>query len=154
MRQIAPAVRWATLEVVLRDATGKLDSSGERPFSDALPGDGPAAAKTAIQKMRLVESQGWPAALLNVRDEHGKPRIEQSDEEEPPIYILKCKPACWRLYFYVDHGRHFFVYLYAKCKRKQRRDPEDSVRARRIRASLGPGGDGIDYFRFPDRVDV
>jgi len=146
---------WATLEVVLRDATGKLDSSGARPFSDALPSDGPAAAKTAIQKMLLVESLGWPSARLDLKDEYGKPRIERSDDKAPQIYILKCKPTCWRLYFYVDHKRKYFVYLYAKCKKKQRRDPADSASARRLYQSLsGPKSNGIDYFQFPNRNDV
>jgi len=143
---------WASLEIVLRDAAGNLDSTGARPFSDTLPSDGLASAKTAIQKMLLVESLGWPSALLELKDDYGKSRIERSDDKTPPIYILKCKPKCWRLYFYVDHKRKYFVYLYAKCKKKQRRDPADSARARKLYESLfGPKAHGIDHFQFPDR---
>jgi hypothetical protein len=143
-------INWRTFEVALRNASGDLT----RPFSDELHSDGPESAKSAIKKMLHVEARGWPGALLEFRDDNGKPRIAAADDKKPPIYILKCKPKCWRLYFYIDHNRHYFVYLYAKCKKKPRSDPADATRARKIYARRLSKGNGISEFPFPDRSTV
>jgi hypothetical protein len=89
-----------------------------------------------------------PDATGNLKDSRGKALIDRADEKEPAIWILKCWPSCWRLYFYVyvardDQDDRRIIYLYAKCKKKQRRDKSDSVYARRLYNGIGgPGGSG------------
>lgn len=140
---------WTTYEILLRDADGKLDAAGERPFSNDLAGDGDPV-QTAIQKMRLLQHHGWPDARLNLKDKRGKLLIDRADDEDPKIWILKCKPSCWRLYFCVYSDTKRIVYLYAVCKKRPDRDPADSVRARhRFDGFGGSRRSGIARFDFP-----
>jgi hypothetical protein len=143
---------WVTFELLLRGRDGALASDGERPFSSDLLVSGGDPLTTALQKMRLVEVHGWPDAKLSLRDKRGKGLIDRADDEkDQEIYILKCKPSCWRLYFCIYTEHHRIVYLYAVCKQKQRRNKADSVRARNRhrRIGNGPGRAGIAEFVFP-----
>lgn len=145
----APIAAWASFEVVLRGRDGKLDPKA-KPFSGVLfSGDGDEIT-TALQKMRLAQTHGWPDARLYLKDKRGKPLVDRADDEkEPPIYLLKCKPGCWRLYFYVDSAAHRFTYLSAKCKKKQEREASDSVRARNAYNNFVARNHGLVEFRFP-----
>lgn len=146
-----PTPPWESYEVVLRGVDGELDP-GQTPFSNELfSGDGDPIV-TALTKMWLVQLHGWPKARLVLKGPKGKPLIDRADDKEPPIWILKCKPSCWRLYFHVYAERARIAYLYAKCKKRTSRDAEDSANARRLVERIGPrssGGNGLVRFKFP-----
>src|SRR5687768_995408 len=54
--------------------------------------------RPAINKMRLVQDHGWPEARTSMKDDNGHRLIVKKNQI---IWLLKCKPSCWRLYFYV-----------------------------------------------------
>ncbi len=151
-RSYDPTPPWVTYEVLKRDSQGRLVASGERPFSESLA-DGGDCLASAIGKMWLVGAHGWPEAKRVLRDDKGRPLINRADDKDPAIWILKCKPSCWRLYFHVypnqNQGERRILYLHAKCKKKDRRDEEDARHARTVFESVRPGGSGIIRFEFP-----
>jgi hypothetical protein len=149
MGRFAPTPPWESFEVVLRGVDRRSDREQQTPFSDELfSGDGDPI-QTALQKMWLVQSHGWPEAIRQLRDGRGKPLIDRADDADPAIWILKCKPSCWRLYFHVYIAQSRIAYLYAKCKKRTRREAADSVRARRLFDGLRPGGSALAPFPFP-----
>src|SRR5437763_14757133 len=85
---------WVTYEVFQRDTQGKHTIT---PVSAALAASG-RIARQAITKMRIVQELGWPEAKRVLTDDYGHPLIVRKDEV---IWLLNCKPSCWRLYFYV-----------------------------------------------------
>lgn len=99
--------------------------------------------------MWVVGYHGWPKARLHMRDDRGKPLIVRADDLDPEIWILKCKPSCWRLYFHVYKESKRIVYLYAKCKKKDAQNDSDSAHARGAFNALRPGSSGIIKFDFP-----
>src|SRR5260370_2007918 len=135
---------WMTHEVLQRDDQGKHTIA---PFSDALAASGSLTTK-AITKMRMVQDLGWPAAKRVLTDDHGHPLIVKKDEV---VWLLKCKPSCWRLYFYVwKNGKDKrIIYLHAVCKKKDAEDPYDAAEARKIHDGIRPGGSAITLFDFP-----
>ncbi len=73
-------------------------------------------------------------------------------KKDDRIWLLKCKPSCWRLYFYVFYKqmlRKQIIYVYAVCKKKNREDPRAAAQAERIADEIRPGGSGITLFDFP-----
>jgi hypothetical protein len=92
----------------------------------------------------MVQELGWPEARRSLKDDHGKPLIVRKDE---PIWLLKCKPSCWRLYFYVWEKGEIkrIIYVHAVCKKTNKEDPRHAAEARRI---AGCGG-AITLFEFP-----
>src|SRR5580658_10010677 len=95
---------WTTYEVYERNAQGEHELT---PFSAALASSG-ALAKPAITKMRMIQTIGWPEAKRVMKDNHGHHLVVKKDGV---IWLLKCKPSCWRLYFYVNQKR--IIYLLA-----------------------------------------
>src|SRR6267154_4998287 len=85
---------WITYEVLQRDSQGEHTIM---PFSTALAVSGTTPTQ-AINKIRHVQALGWPVAKRELKDNHGHPLIVKKDDI---IWLLKCKPSCWRLYFYV-----------------------------------------------------
>ena len=148
MKRYDPTPPWETYEVILREADGTLSEGGVRPFSQKLADHGDPIT-TALGKMWLVGFHGWHKARLHLVDHIGKPLIVRADSKEPEIWILKCKPSCWRLYFHVYQDSKRIVYLYAKCKKKNAQDAADAARARTVLNGLRPGGSGIIAFEFP-----
>jgi hypothetical protein len=100
--------------------------------------------------MQLVQDWGWPTARDHMKDDRGKRLIAQKDDV---VWLLKCKPSCWRLYFYVrkDATENRIVYLLAVCKQQNQEDPADAKRARAIADEIRPGGSAITLFEFPAR---
>lgn len=135
---------WETFEVVERDADGNLSVT---PFSDTLAGSGIIAVQP-INKMRMVQEIGWPEAKRRLKDDQGRPLVAKKDEV---VWLLKCKPTCWRLYFRVyQNGKNKrLVYLHAVCKKSDKEDPGEAAEARRIADRISPGGSGITAFEFP-----
>jgi hypothetical protein len=144
---------WALYEVVERDDDGQLTAEGRRPFSETLLAGGDPI-DGAIRKMELLCHHGWPMARLHMKNGDGSPLVAEADssEDAKKIWILKAKPQCWRLYFYVNQQepeKPFFLFLLAICKKKQKQSASHSKRARRILDSLGPGGNGRIRFDLP-----
>jgi phage-related protein len=105
-----------------------------RPVSDALSG---SAEKIQVLKlMSRVEDLGLEdAKKLTVGGERRKRRIVKKEDF---IYLLKCTPSCWRLYFYVRETERRFVYVHAVCKKQDAEDPSDLATAKQryeVRAS-------------------
>jgi hypothetical protein len=95
--QTDPSSEWTTYEVCDVDESGLCTAT---PFYDILASsDG---LGKAARKMLLIEEFGWPAAKLLLTDDLGRRLVVKKDDL---IWLLKCKPSCWRLYFYVwDKG--------------------------------------------------
>src|SRR5688572_9484772 len=135
---------WESFEVVLR---GTVDST---PFSDVFfSGDGDPV-DTALRKMWLLQFHGWPLARTEMRDPRGK-QLRDKVNDDPDLWLLKSKPSCWRLYFYVYPSKKI-VYLYAVCKKKQKRNSNDGTKARSIYLDnlAGAGDRRIVNFTFPE----
>jgi hypothetical protein len=75
----------------------------------------------AISKLRLLIAHGWPAATRSLEIESLK----------NGIFLLKCKPGCWRLAFHPIATKQTFLLLDAVCKKKFKRNPNDPTKARR-----------------------
>src|SRR5690242_14111728 len=88
-----------TYEVCHRDSAGEFTQT---PFSDELARSG-VLSGNAIKKMRLLEQQvrtdGWDVGRRSLKDGKGRQLVVRKDDL---IWLLKCKPSCWRLYFYVS----------------------------------------------------
>jgi hypothetical protein len=137
-----PASGWVTLEIFQRNSDGEHTLT---PFSSALAASGSIAIQ-AVTKMRMVQELGWPEAKQSLKDDEGRPRIVRKDDV---IWMLKCKPSCWRLYFYVYKKTKQIVYLLAICKKAQAEDPADAAEARRLHDSIGQGRSAATPFVFP-----
>ena len=147
MKRYDPTPPWVSYEVVLRASDGRLDPE-RRPFSAALSKGGDQIT-TALTKMWLVGYHGWPHAILALVDDRRKPLIQRADDAEPEIWILKAKPTCWRLYFYVYKEKQRLAYLHACCKKKNARDQTDCDIARTLFRSIGGArGHGLIEFHF------
>jgi hypothetical protein len=135
---------WNSYEVYQRDSEGNHTLT---PFSDALAAAGRRLAQP-ITKMRMVQEIGWPEAKRRLKDDHGRPLVVKKDDV---IWLLKCKPSCWRLYFYVyqNGNDNRIIYVHAICKKSDREDLGDAVEARRIADEIRPGGSAITAFQFP-----
>ena len=139
-----PVSGWKTYEVYQKDNDG---SYGITPFSDALGTPGKISAQPII-KLRMVQELGWPEAKRQLKDGDGHPLIVKKDDL---IWLLKCKPSCWRLYFYVQKTdtEKRFIYVHAVCKKTDRENPGDADYARNIANGIRPGGSAITPFEFP-----
>ena len=106
---------WNSYEVYQRDSEGNHTLT---PFSDALAAAGRRLAQP-ITKMRMVQEIGWPEAKRRLKDDHGRPLVVKKDDV---IWLLKCKPSCWRLYFYVyqNGNDNRIIYVHAICKKSDR----------------------------------
>ena len=135
---------WISYEVYQRDSEGRFTIT---PFSATLASSG-SLAKPAISRMRTVQNVGWPQARRHFKDENGHSLVVKKDDV---VWLLKCKPSCWRLYFYVrSNGKEKrIVYLYAVCKKKDAEDRSDAVKARNVYDGIRPGGSALTEFEFP-----
>ena len=126
MPKIAASRKWTSYEVYQRDSNGVHSLT---PFSLALAGVSGGLPTQAITKMRMVQEIGWPAAKQQLKDDFNHHLIVRKDEV---IWLLKCKPKCWRLYFYVWETGKGIVYVHATCKQQDKEDPNDETKARRV----------------------
>jgi hypothetical protein len=133
---------WETYEVCQKDAHGNFTIT---PFAAALAASGIMLAQPII-KMRQIQEIGWPEARLRLKDNYGHRLIVKKDEI---IWLLKCKPTCWRLYFYVREKEKRIIYVHAVCKKKDKEHPRDAIEARRVADEIRPGGSAITIFEFP-----
>jgi hypothetical protein len=94
----------------------------ERPVTEELQGRGSGTdTKQAVSKLRLLKAHGWPVP-------RGTLDIEAL---ESGLYVLKCKPGFWRLYFSVIDPQRRILLLLAVAKKKWKRDPNDLAKASR-----------------------
>jgi len=133
---------WKAYEICLR-RKDKLSW----PVMEELESKGVAAMQGALSKMQLLEIWGWPDAKAKMKDGQGKHLVVKKDDL---IWLLKCKPHCWRVYFYVKEyaEENRIVFVYAVCKKQGEEDPQDAVKARRIADTVKPGGNCITPIAF------
>ena len=123
---------------------------GGTPFSEILATSGNMPTQ-AITKMRMLQDLGWPEARRTLKDDQGRSRIVKKNSD---IWLLKCKPSCWRLYFYVcdeqqqQEGKRI-IFVHAVCKKKDKEDPREAKEAERIAHQIRSGGSRITLFEFP-----
>ena len=137
-----PRSGWGTFEVLQRESDGGYTRT---PFSNTLALSGTLPTQ-ALTKMRMVEEIGWPEAKRVLKDDRGKPLIVKKDDR---IWLLKCKPHCWRLYFYVREETKKIIYVHAVCKKENVEDPSEATYARSVADEIQPGGSAITPFEFP-----
>jgi hypothetical protein len=157
VKRFEPTPPWVSLEVLRRDDDGQLSAeTGARPFSDDLLSGGDRVVQ-AVGLMWLVQYHGWPEARRQLRDSDGRNRIVLAgDRSGARIWLLKAKPSCWRLYFYVYEQTKQILYLHATCKKQDAQDDAAEARARRILTGVGGSGSryGAVEFDFPDPQGV
>ena len=135
---------WVSYEVVQKDSDG---NHAICPFSVALATSGTIQAQP-LRKMSMVQEIGWPEAKRRLKDDQGRSLIVKKDEV---IWLLKCKPTCWRLYFYVweESEDKRIIYVHAVCKKADREYPGDVAEAKRIADEIRRGESCISKFEFP-----
>lgn len=144
---VAPKFRprsWKSYEVFEGDPEGEY----RLPFSVALAGGSGRLPKQAITKMLSVEDRGWPAARRDLKDDLNRRRIVRKDDV---VWMLKCTPNPWRLYFYVwdktEPGK--IIYLHAIWKKQDEEDASDALHARSVYENHRASGSRIWACDFP-----
>jgi hypothetical protein len=135
---------WGTYQVAMKTKdAGRI----ETPFFEQLSVGGKSAVQP-INKMQLIQTLGWEEARRTLKDDKGRKVIVKKDDL---IWLVKCKPSCWRLYCYVyENGEtHQIIYVHAVCKKKDDEDPGDLTTARRIADDIGSRARSIAAFEFP-----
>jgi hypothetical protein len=133
-----PLGEWGLEQVYAKDLGGR-----ERLIVEEELAANPFEAVAALKKLEMLKAHGWPGALTGWHYNRGtknEPRIELVDSGPPAIYLLKCKPSCWRIYFHVVEEKPeaisprgkvgprrggTFLILRIVCKKKNKRDPGD-----------------------------
>ena len=128
---------WWTLWEVEYRRGGVLN----RPVTEGLQARGSATdTKRAVAKLRLLKAHGWPVP-------RGSLEVEAA---APGLYVLKCKPGFWRLYFGVLYPERRILLLLAVAKKKRGRDPHDIPKAARRLADYQSGRAGACEVRLDD----
>jgi len=143
--RVRPAI-WTSWHIC------QLDQKNEwarYPVADALASGDGDDPDTAVQKMKLFETLGWPAARASLF-------TSKADDKSPDVGILKCKPSCWRLYFHVFEQENDvkrpdkrILYLLAICKRQDAQQKENTTRARNLLTAALDGRIRISRWSFP-----
>lgn len=136
---------WKLFEVVRRE---------KRPCSDQYAKN---ANDTELQhilsQIALVRVAGCPAPPDKIpanTERVGKYAV--LGEPEFAIYVLKAKPSRWRLYFIVANAaQKQIVFLHAVSKKRDRRDPKDVDRSKRIIRDLLRGDYSAKPLEVPTR---
>jgi hypothetical protein len=109
---------WTLWEIEYQREGGSV----ERPVTEELLARGSSTdTKQAISKLRLLKAHGWPVP-------RGSLDIEAVSSG---MYVLKCKPGFWRLYFSVIDPRRRILLVLAVAKKKRKRNPNDLAKASR-----------------------
>jgi hypothetical protein len=143
---------WATYEIAMRNYAGELKIF---PVFEELELHLPQA-KPAVTKIQKVQDVGWPKARTQIHDDEGRRAIACVDKKQKPyIWLLKCKPSAWRLYFYVwehptnGHDKRI-VYLHAIYKKQTPEDDGETLTARQRCATIYTGdSQHRQFFPFP-----
>lgn len=109
---------WTLWEIEYQREGGSV----ERPVTEELLARGSSTdTKQAISKLRLLKAHGWPVP-------RGSLDIEAVSSG---MYVLKCKPGFWRLYFSVIDPERRILLVLAVAKKKRKRNPNDLAKASR-----------------------
>lgn len=132
---------WKTFEVTYKNSEG----SDVQPFFDQLSISG-VPAKPPITKMRIIDNIGWAQAIRVMKDSSGSKVIVKKEDS---VWLVKCKPSCWRLYCYVLQKEKWIIYVYAVCKKQTEEDSASLRAAKRIVAKIQSRAYSIAPFEFP-----
>jgi len=117
---------WTLWEIEYEREGGSVD----RPVTEELLAPGSSTdTKQAISKLRLLKAHGWPVP-------RGSLDIAAVSSG---MYVLKCKPGFWRLYFSVIDPQRRILLLLAVAKKKWKRNPNDLAKASRRYADYRGG---------------
>lgn len=121
-----PASDWTSWELRTKQPEGEsgADWAPRWPVQKELAKATGQDMATIFARMRVLEAHKFPPDLPYVE-------YEPCDKKKPLVYVLKCKPTCWRLYFSADRQREEFLYLLAVCKKQWPRDSDDCRVARK-----------------------
>ena len=133
---------WKSYEVIHKN------EAQTTPFTDALATGGETPVG-AVNKISLVEELGFPRARLELHYSSGRKHKRRIVKKNDVIWLLKCSPKCWRLYFYVIPSEKYIVYVHAVCKKRDKEDPGEAVTAENIHDDIQAGRSAITSFRFP-----
>jgi hypothetical protein len=135
---------WSLLEVVDR---GRCLCSDE--FLEANDEE----LARVFGELRLLRAAGCPPDETKGSPEIGKVTGKcKGEHAKSTFYVLKAKPTGWRLYFMIQsREQREVVFLYAVCKKEDRRDPEDFHRCCRIFKKLESGRCRLAALELPDR---
>jgi len=106
----------------------EIEVDGACPCSDALASASDHERALVDRKLRLVAAAGMPPD-----PERGRYVYERAGRYDLrrkgvriTVYVLKCKPGPWRLYFYrVPGNTRQIEFLHAVQKKGRKRDPQD-----------------------------
>lgn len=135
---------WSLLEVVDR---------GRCPCSDSFLNANDEELTRVFGELRLLRAAGCPPDETKGSPEIGKVTGKcKGAHSKTTFFVLKAKPTGWRLYFMIPcRERREAVFLYAVCKKEDRRDPEDFNRCCRIAEKLATGRFKLAALELPDR---
>jgi hypothetical protein len=137
MQKVDLSSGWFSYEVIHK-------ATGETPVSAAIASGSDKVA--VIKKIMMVQEVGWPAAKKLHFGKKGKHRVVRKDDV---VWLLKCTPHCWRLYFYIYEPKQWIIYLHAVCKKQDEEEPDDAIKARAVYNEINGGACGITPFEFP-----
>jgi hypothetical protein len=113
----------------------------ERPVTEELQVRGSSTdTKQALSRLRLLKAHGWPAPGRSL----------DIEAVGSGIYVLKCKPGFWRLYFSVIDRQRRILLLLAVTKKKWKRNPHDLAKASRRLGDYQGGRARSCEIRFDD----
>ena len=143
---MADPLKWTTFEAITSD-------TGERPVSSAIASkgiDGAEKATATIWRLQqMIQDMGWQKARITYKYNYKKGSEPRVVHKTGALWLLKCKPSCWRLYFYVDEVQGQIVYLRAVCKKKDKEDEQDIIKAEYVVNAITKGDYSISAFPFP-----
>ena len=114
----------------LREIEYQREGRLEHPITDELAAHGRVAERvSALAKLKLLCAHGWPSATSSLK----------IDKVADGLFVLKCKPGCWRIYFHMIADEKAFLLLHAVCKKTRKRNPHDPDKASRRLADYQRG---------------
>ena len=146
--------QWVSYEIATADSEGEFTG---RPYWDELLEHRPQA-KQALQKMQRLEEAGFHGARTQWRHKGKKSTrviVCVDSKKEPKIWLLKCTPHAWRLYFYVwesdgDERDKRLIYLYAFYKQGRSEGGAETTIARERCDCIGAGRCKTAQIEYPN----
>lgn len=99
--------------------------------------------------MILLRDLGPAEAQTAMRDNAGHALVVKKKNAD--LWLLKCKPSCWRLYFYtaIVGEEKRIIYVHAVCKQQDKEDARETSYASRVASTLRAGRGAITLLALP-----